>query len=1265
MTLSARPVSGSASMQHSLAELIEQLSARLERGEPIDMEACLAAHPEHAEELRRLLPALDLLAHYSRSGPASFPPSVSQGDTAEPPSRNLGDYRLIREVGRGGMGVVYEAEQISLGRRVALKVLPLAATMDPRHLQRFHNEARAAANLHHSNIVPVHGVGCEQGVHYFSMQFIDGRTLAQVIAQQRAPQTSHLSTIDHQQADANASTASPASPSTSTPPSDAAYFRQVAQWGIQAAEALDYAHTLGVVHRDVKPANLIVDTTGRLWVTDFGLAQVQSDARLTMTGDLVGTLHYMSPEQALARRVPIDHRTDVYSLGATFYELLTLQPTFDGEDRQELLRQIAFEEPSRPRRLERGIPVELETIVLKALEKSPTDRYATAQEMADDLQRFLRDEPIRARRPPLWLQLRKWGRRHRPLVASLAVGMMTLLLVGVAMAIGYQRRLAETERGVTAALVQAETHVEEGDKLIDQPERWQATARLAQAALEKAEELLAVGEATGSLTRRVENVRAAVAAAVADSKLLVAVDRIRLEEATFKNGRFDDARAARLYAKVLADHGIDLAAPEAAAARIRESRVRDGLLASLADWHRITDDERERHQLEQVLDTAAPPEDFTTQWREAIRRRDGRAMARWALALPAQRLPAAILCNRARELGSVKEWAAAEQLLRTGLESKPGDFWLNHELGLVLLGQGPARAEEAVGYLRVARALRMDNPGAHLNLGRALQDKGDLEGAIQCYRAALRLDPNYVEAHTNLGTALYSKEDVDAAIAAYSEALRLDNNHPKAHVNLGVALCKKGKLEEAIAEYQTAIRLNDNSPEVHLDLGNALRDQGKLDVAIGEYQTAIQLEKDFDAVHHGRALASAHHGLGLVLLARKDVNAAIAEFGEAIRLKPDYAEAHYYLGNALHEKGDRGRAIAAYQEAIRLKNNYPEACDRLGLEFYQEGELDTARTWLKKAIALDPRYVPAHFNLGLVLMTQKDFEGAIACFRQVLALDPRVAGAHGNLGVAHFNLGNVLRDKGEVDGAIAQFREAIQFNKDIAEAYCNLGQALRDKGQFAEAMTYLRRGHELGSPRRGWSYPSEKWVKECERLVELDARLPRVLKGESPPAGVEERIALAGFCQLPCKSLYAAAARFYTDAFAEQSQLADDMRGRLRYDAARAAAQAGCGQGKDADQTDAKERRRLRQQALKWLQADLAAYLSFLQKDPDKVGPVIVNRLQHWQQDTDFAGVRGPEALATLPEPERLAWQQLWADVADLLARARKQAAPAQQPGGK
>jgi WD40 repeat protein len=237
--------------------------------------------------------------------------------------------------------------------------------------------------------------------------------------------------------------------STERPTNWPTFFQTVAKLGIQAAEALEHAHSLGVIHRDIKPGNLMVEgepgasATGvRLWIADFGLAHCQGGADLTMSGDLLGTLRYMSPEQALAKRIIVDHRTDIYSLGATLYELLTLEPAFNGKDRQEVLRQIAFEDPKPPRRLKRSIPTELETIVLKAMEKNPAERYATAQDFADDLRRFLKGEPIRAKPVGLVNRTIKWARR-RPIVVALLVvsGLALLALAGAGVGMFYNSRL--------------------------------------------------------------------------------------------------------------------------------------------------------------------------------------------------------------------------------------------------------------------------------------------------------------------------------------------------------------------------------------------------------------------------------------------------------------------------------------------------------------------------------------------------------------------------------------------------------------------------------------------------------------------------------------------------------------------------------------------------------------------------------------------------------------------------------------------------------
>jgi serine/threonine protein kinase/WD40 repeat protein len=468
---------------------LEEYLAALEAGARPERDALLARHPDIALALADCLDGLELMQALAH--PALPAPGPAAPDT--PALAPLGDYRLLREVGRGGMGVVYEADQLSLGRRVALKVLPFAAALDPRQLDRFHNEARAAASLHHPHIVPVFAVGCARGVHYYAMQFIEGESLATLIRGLR--QAAGLAADDPP-----AGTGSPAggvysggscpaqrgtagprtdpeAPPARAPNADTVragttlgapgggadrdYFRTVARLGIQAAEALEHAHQLGVVHRDVKPANLLLDQHGRLWVADFGLAQFCGHPGLTLTGDVLGTLRYMSPEQALARRVLLDHRTDVYSLGATLYELLTLRPAVPGNDRAELLRQITQQEPVAPRRLAPALPPELETIVLKTLAKNPEERYGTAQELADDLQRFLDDRPIRARRPGLLRRLRKGASRHKTPLASLAVAVV-LLLAGFSFgALDYARRQHDLARRQVLFAQERERHQRE------------------------------------------------------------------------------------------------------------------------------------------------------------------------------------------------------------------------------------------------------------------------------------------------------------------------------------------------------------------------------------------------------------------------------------------------------------------------------------------------------------------------------------------------------------------------------------------------------------------------------------------------------------------------------------------------------------------------------------------------------------------------------------------------------------------------------------
>jgi serine/threonine protein kinase len=423
------PASESTAQDAELARVLEACLADIEAGKPVDPGRLVAEHPSIADRLQTCLITLNLVQQAAAG-------LAGRGENeAVVPVGRLGDFDILREIGRGGLGVVYEAKQISLGRRVAVEVLPFAATLDPRQLQRFWTEAQAAAILHHPHIVPVYSVGSERGVHYYAMQFIEGQTLAQIIADlrlqiadlnpsARGKTPPHPNNVKSTGSGCNLQSeiGQPTVVALSTERSarSPAYFRAVARLGVQAALALDHAHQLGVIHRDIKPANLLVDAASNLWITDFGLARLRSHAGLTLTGDTVGTLRYMSPEQALARRALVDHRTDVYSLGSTLYEALTLQPAYPGDDRDEVLRRISLGEPPLPRRINSQVPYELETIVLKAMAREPERRYATAQELADDLNRFLDHRPVQAVRPTLGERLSKWSWRHKSVLLAVA-----------------------------------------------------------------------------------------------------------------------------------------------------------------------------------------------------------------------------------------------------------------------------------------------------------------------------------------------------------------------------------------------------------------------------------------------------------------------------------------------------------------------------------------------------------------------------------------------------------------------------------------------------------------------------------------------------------------------------------------------------------------------------------------------------------------------------------------------------------------------------
>ena len=395
----------------------------LERGRPVDRERLLAEFPGIRAELNECLEALEMIVNITGppSGPDESTIAPEAGTVPGPISGQLGDFRLIRMLGRGGMGVVYEAEELSLGRYVALKVLPFAAMLDGRQLQRFRNEARAAATLKHPHIVGVHSVGFERGVHFYTMELVEGHSVAELLEGLR-----HI----EQPASTDGTHPVVSILSTRRSSSHQEYYRCVARIGSEAADALHYAHRAGVVHRDIKPANLMLDSEGTVFITDFGLASFQGNSSLTMTGDILGTLRYMSPEQAAGKHAVVDYRTDVYSLGITLYELLTLKPAFNATGHEQLVAQISGI-PVRPRTHCPDIPVDLETIVLKAISRDLNDRYETAHAVAEDLRRFCEGRPVTARRPSWVVRTTSWLRRNRLISLLMAASVGLLLWIAI------------------------------------------------------------------------------------------------------------------------------------------------------------------------------------------------------------------------------------------------------------------------------------------------------------------------------------------------------------------------------------------------------------------------------------------------------------------------------------------------------------------------------------------------------------------------------------------------------------------------------------------------------------------------------------------------------------------------------------------------------------------------------------------------------------------------------------------------------------------
>ncbi len=862
--------------------LHEEIRARRDCGQGPTWEELVSRFPDRQRELKETWGRRD------ETGPDAGKSQHQQPRHDEPaPGRRLGRYELREELGRGAFARVYLAWDPQLRRDVAIKV-PRAEFFDDELLrERVVREAQSAARLHHPAIVSIHEVVADQGGTFIVYEYVPGPTLACLLQE-----------------------------TTPAP-------RQIAQFVARVAEALDYAHQCGIIHRDVKPANVLMDQDGEPMLADFGLArQTGSTSQLTQEGDLLGTPAYMAPEQVRGQHDAVDARSDIYGLGVLLYEALAGRLPFSGGG-VSIFQQILHDEPPPPRALRPSIPADLQTICLKALAKEPSRRYQTAGAMADDLRRYLEHRPILARRIGPAGQLVRWCRRQ-PAQAALAVALLVLTAGGITGGLWYQRsraaRTAEIRGGIERSWSEASALAKEAARLRHQPAEWHALLASSLQALEQAEHAAADNTARvdRDLRERLTKLRVEIDAEEKDRRMVARLDDILYHMSDIERGGAGYATVDCLpeYAAAFRDYGVPAAAIEpAAASRLIDARpavVREQLLAALYSWHGVRSGVPEKPDelawLGQLLAELRPGA-----WEEkvvaAMAARDSAVLEALAAEADPSVYSPRLLDRLAGALWREKASASAIRLLRRSLIHHANDFWLNHNLGSTLAGSDPPQLDEAVRYFTAAAALRPDDAGVFCNLGVHLHQAGRVDEAALCYQKAIKLNPKLALGHTNLANILWAQGDLDGAIAQCRQAVAVSPDLPVTHFSLGIALYRKGDLAGAATAYRQALNLDPKNSQIETNLGVVQQLRGDSVGAIASLRSAIKHDPQF---------AMAHNNLGEVLVGIGETPAAVAEFRTAIGIDSNYAEAWCGLGLALRDLGQFDEALAALRRGHEL-----------------------------------------------------------------------------------------------------------------------------------------------------------------------------------------------------------------------------------------------------------------------------------------------------------------------------------------------------------
>jgi serine/threonine-protein kinase len=1194
--------------------------------------------PEEAcRERPDLLPAVRRRLEQFRSVDAHlfdvFPPHEKSDEMAMHFRRSpralpaIPGYEVEKTIGTGGVGVVYRARHIRLNRVVAIKMLLAGGYAGDREIERFKREAQAVAALKHPNIVQVYDTAEHDGFPYLVMEFMEGGTLNCILK------------------------------------GVLKMARKAAETATTLARAVHAAHLAGIVHRDLKPGNVLLTADGTPKIADFGLARRldrTAEATVTHAGARIGTPSYMSPEQA-AGREEVGAPSDIYSLGAILYEMLTGRPPFRGESAAETERQVINDEPVRPSLLNPRTPRDLETICLKCLQKSPAQRYPTALEVADDLDRFVRGEPIKARRVSPIERAGRWMRR-KPAAAALIIVAALLATGALALGLGAWQGAAKRRVEIAAWAPRLE--------LVRRFER--------EGKLQEARTIL-----PRPMDVETREIRTQVQAAMTELELAQRLETVRSNRQEIVNGRFDDPinreRADKRYEEVFQRAGFgDVAEnPEVVAGRIAQSPVRTALVAAMDDWSSCTSDDA---RCDWIMEVARRADPKSTGWRDRARRTH----------LSPEALKDLVATVVVQDQSPQLLVAFGDRLRRADVDAvpfldqvqkqDPGDFWACFTLGTAVLDKLPA---EGIRYYQAALASHPESALAHEAVGRALSNLERHDEAIPHFREALRLEPTFGEAMGDLGWALERRGDSAEGLKFAQDGVTHDGS-AKNHHTLGAILELQGKFEEAVAEFRRSVEIDPKYGWGYLNLAGLFESTGRTDEAMAELERCLRVNPEFGWGHvaaaehlkrHGRIddamkeltiatgmdsplhRASAHNALADCWRARNSPDLALAEYNQALLLNPKdpfalrgrrEVMAQLGLGRAAlvewtrildanpdpHEYwdgyaelcmyvGDQG----AYEDAChRLLKRYgstkdPRRCEHVGracllgiaaapdaaraqalVERAMQAELPASDDWVR------PYFLVAQ---GLARYRANDFDGAVA---SIGADSQNVLGP-----MPHLVLAMAQQRSGHRPEALQSFTHAILiFDWNPTRA---------------------------GGP-DAWMYHVLR--REVERVV--IPNLEALLSGQEAPRDQDERLAVAAVCQTTGRWLRAAA--LYAEAIDAEPDEASRPESERRYMAACCAVRAACGVDPSSAALSAEERGRLRGQARRWLRADLQS-LSEGCAAGTRARHFAAGVLARWQADPDLASVRDKDSMASIPEGERDEWRALWSEVEEILAKLK------------